>query len=51
MGQKKSENVNDYSARMWVGLISSYYMKQIQSYHDAKKNDKQFNVAEEKVIG
>lgn len=37
--------VNDYAARMWAGLISSYYVQRMELYYDAKQDHKDFDVA------
>jgi len=37
--------VGDYSARMWAGLISSYYVQRMKHYYDAKREHKKFDVA------
>lgn len=39
-------NVNDYSARMWSGLISSYYAHRMQLHYNAERNAKKFNSAD-----
>ena len=35
--------VNDYSARVWSGLIRDFYVPRMQAYFDAKANGKNFN--------
>ncbi|MGH2645762.1 MAG: alpha-N-acetylglucosaminidase C-terminal domain-containing protein, partial [Chitinophagaceae bacterium] len=37
--------VGDYSARMWAGLISSYYVQRMKHYYGAQKDHNEFNVA------
>jgi alpha-N-acetylglucosaminidase len=37
--------VNDYSARMWAGLISTYYVKRMKLYYESQHDNKPFDVA------
>lgn len=36
--------INDYSARMWSGLISSYYVQRIRHWYAALKEHQHFNL-------
>lgn len=38
------EPVNDYSARVWAGLISDYYIPRWRLYHQAKKQGHEFDI-------
>lgn len=36
--------VNDYSARVWSGLVKDYYLPRWKKYHDAKKSEQDFDI-------